>query len=250
MTRLKLIKKSFYNRIMKIIISILLFNLLLLPVKAQEYDFFDDSYKNYREAAKFLNENPSSDKRISWSENCFYFGKKKFTFKDYTKYNSDGFKKIVLTQSANNSVKLVFYESNGCRGMNDTYFKVFYKNKEKYDSRTDFFKGRKHLKDRRIYLNINFYIDKDLNKNGKDELFIDVGYAFGMPWNETYYLFEYDDKTIKLIRKIRSSNWEERLSLSDHFKKKFKVSDAVLSNIIIENFNEKNFISNILDFIF
>ena len=197
-------------------ISILLLFLLSINISSvKEYDFFDDGYKNYREAAKFIDENPSSDKGISWSENCFYFGKKKFTFKDYTKYNSDGFKKIVLTQSANNSVKLVFYESNGCRGMNDTYFKVFYKNKEKYDSRTDFFKGRKHLKDRRIYLNINFYIDKDLNKNGKDELFIDVGYAFGMPWNETYYLFEYDEQSIRLIRKIRASSWEERLKLSD-----------------------------------
>ena len=29
-------------------------------------------------------------------------------------------------------------------------------------------------------------MDKDYNKNGKDELFIDSGYAFGMLWNETY----------------------------------------------------------------
>ncbi len=182
-----------------------------------------------------MNENPSSDKRISWSKDCFYYGKKEFSFKDYMNYDSDGFKKIVLTKSENSRVKLVFYESNGCR-LTDTYFKVFYDNEEKYDSRTDFFKGRKHLKDSRIYLNINFYIDKDLNKNGKDELFIDVGYAFGMPWNETYYLFEFDDKTIKLIRKIRTSNWEKSLRLSDHFKKKFKVTEAELSNIIIDNF--------------
>ena len=222
---------------MKKLIIISLFSLLTINISfAKEYDFFDNGYKNYREAAKFINENPSSDKRISWSKNCFYFGKKKFTFKDYMEYGTDGFKEIVLTQSINNSVKLVFYESNGCQGINDTYFKVFYKNEEKYDSRTDFFKGRKHLKNSRIYLNINFYIDKDLNKNGKDELFIDVGYAFGMPWNETYYLFEYDDKTIKLIKKIRASNWEERLSLSDHFKKKFKVTETELSNIIIKKF--------------
>ena len=220
----------------KFFIVLLLSSLSINISLAKEYDFSDDGYKNYREATKFLNDYPTSDKRISWSENCFYFGKKKFTFKDYMKYDSDGFKKIVLTQSVNNSVKLIFYESNGCRGMNDTYFKVFYDNEEKYDSRTDFFKGRKHLKDSRIYLNINFYIDKDLNKNGKDELFIDVGYAFGMPWNETYYLFEYDDKTIKLIKKIRAINWEERLSLSDHFKKKFKVTETELSNIIIKKF--------------
>lgn len=220
----------------KFFIILLLSSLSINISLAKEYDFADNGYKNYKEAAKFMDENPSSNKRISWSEDCFYFNKKKFSSINYTKYDSDGFKKIILTQSINNSVKLVFYENNGCRGMNDTYFKVFYKNEEKYDSRTDFFKGRKHLKDRRIYLNINFYIDKDLNKNGKDELFIDVGYAFGMPWNETYYLFEYDDKTIKLIKKIRASNWEERLSLSDHFKKKFKVTEAELSNTIIKNF--------------
>ena len=185
----------------KLFIILLLSSLSINLSVAKEYDFSDNGYKNYREAAKFIDENPSSNKLISWSDDCFYFDKKKFTFKDFTKYDSDGFKKNVLIKSINNSVKLVFYENNGCRGMNDTYFKVFYKNKEKYDSRTDFFKGRKHLKDRRIYLNINFYIDKDLNKNGKDELFIDVGYAFGMPWNETYYLFEYDDKTIKLVKK-------------------------------------------------
>ena len=90
-------------------ISILLLTSLSVNISsAKEYDFLDEGYKNYREAAKFINENPSSDKRISWSENCFYFGKKKFTFKDYMKYNSDGFKEIVLTQSVNNTVKLYF----------------------------------------------------------------------------------------------------------------------------------------------
>ena len=229
---------------MKKLFVILIFSLLSINKSfAKEYDFFDAGYKNYREAAKFISENPSSDKNLSWSKGCFYFDKKKFTYKDYMKYGSDGFKEIVLTQSINNKVKLVFYESNGCRGINDTYFKVFYNNEEKYDSRNDFFKGRKHLQNSRIYLNINFYIDKDLNKNGIDELFIDVGYAFGMPWNESYYLFEYDNKTIKLIRKIIVSNWEERLNLSDYFKKKFKVTEAELSNIIkynIINTHENN----------
>ena len=214
-------------------IFILLLSLLSVNISsAKEYDFFDEGYKNYREAAKFMSENPSSDKRINWSENCFYFSKKKFTFKDYMEYGSDGFKEIVLIQSINKSVKLVFYESNGCQGMNNTYFKVFYDNEEKYDSRNDFFVGRKHLKNKNVFLNLNFYIDKDYNNNGIKELFIDAGYAFGMPWNETYYLFEYDDRSIKLVRKIWASNWKERLGLSDHFKKKFKVTEAELSNII------------------
>ena len=220
---------------MKKLFIISLFSLLSINISfAEEYDFFDNGYKNYREAAKFMNENPSSDKRISWSKDCFYFGKKEFNFKNYMNYDLDGFKEIVLTKSENSRVKLVFYESNGCR-LTDTYFKVFYDNEEKYDSRTDFFVGRKHLKNKNVFLNINFYIDKDYNNNGVNELFIDVGYAFGMPWNESYYLFEYDDKTIKLIRKIRASNWEERLNLSDHFKKKFIVTEAELSNIIINN---------------
>ena len=62
-------------------ISILLLSLLSINISfAKEYDFFDYGYKNYREAAKFINENPSSDKRISWSKDCFYFGKKEFSF--------------------------------------------------------------------------------------------------------------------------------------------------------------------------
>ena len=220
---------------MKKLFIISLFSLLSINISfAEEYDFFDNGYKNYREAAKFMDENASNDKRISWSKDCFYFGKKEFNFKNYMNYDLDGFKEIVLTKSENSRVKLVFYESNGCR-LTDTYFKVFYDNEEKYDSRTDFFVGRKHLKNKNVFLNINFYIDKDYNNNGVNELFIDVGYAFGMPWNESYYLFEYDDKTIKLIRKIRASNWEERLNLSDHFKKKFIVTEAELSNIIINN---------------
>ena len=220
---------------MKKLFIISLFSLLSINISfAEEYDFFDNGYKNYREAAKFMDENASNDKRISWSKDCFYFGKKEFNFKNYMNYDLDGFKEIVLTKSENSRVKLVFYESNGCR-LTDTYFKVFYDNEEKYDSRTDFFVGRKHLKNKNVFLNINFYIDKDYNNNGVNELFIDAGYAFGMPWNESYYLFEYDDKTIKLIRKIRASNWEERLNLSDHFKKKFIVTEAELSNIIINN---------------
>ena len=232
---------------MKKILIILLFSLLSIDISfAKEYDFFDNGFKNYREAAKFMNENPSSDKRISWSQDCFYFGKKEFSFRDYMNYDLDGFKETVLTKSENSRVKLVFYESNGCR-LTDTYFRVFFDNEEKYDSRTDFFVGRKHHKNKNVFLNLNFYIDKDYNNNGINELFIDAGYAFGMPWNESYYLFEYDEQSIKLVKKIWARTWKERLNLSDHFKKKFKVSEAELTDIIIENFNKRNLVSNILN---
>ena len=63
---------------MKKLFIISLFSLLSINISvAEEYDFFDNGYKNYREAAKFIDENPSSNKLISWSDDCFYFDKKK-----------------------------------------------------------------------------------------------------------------------------------------------------------------------------
>ena len=78
---------------MKKLFIISLFSLLSINISfAEEYDFFDNGYKNYREAAKFMDENASNDKRISWSKDCFYFGKKEFNFKNYMNYDLDGFK--------------------------------------------------------------------------------------------------------------------------------------------------------------
>ena len=74
------------------------------------------------------------------------------------------------------------------------------------------------------------------NNNGKQELFIDAGYAFGMPWKESYYLFEYDDNSIELVKNFIAGDWTERLGVSDHFKAKFEVSEDELSKIIIEKF--------------
>ena len=66
---------------MKKLFIISLFSLLSINISfAEEYDFIDNGYKNYKEAAKFIDENPSSNKRISWSEDCFYFDKKKIYF--------------------------------------------------------------------------------------------------------------------------------------------------------------------------
>jgi len=207
------------------------------------FDFFEHGYKTYREAAEYKLKDYPNDKSIS----CFVFQGKLWSMygrsldpskRNYLEYDINGWKKSLLVESNNKKIKLVFYESNQCYWA-DSYFKVFFDNKEKYDSRTDFFDDREHLKGRSVNLNINYYIDKDYNKNGKQELFLDVGYTFGMPWRESYYFFEYNNVTIKLIKKIVASKWEERLSISDYHhrpKPKFEISEEELAKIIIEKF--------------
>ncbi|WP_415271265.1 hypothetical protein ABXT52_03815 [Candidatus Pelagibacter sp. Uisw_121] len=210
--------------------------------KDKKFDFFDHGYKDYRSAAKYMFENYPDDK----SRRCFRFKGKLWsfdgrrindtdTFYTYLDYDRDGWQNKVIAKSNNGKIELVLHESNGCRRQN-TYFKILFENVEAYDSRADFFVGREHLKDMAVTLNINHYIDKDLNKNGKQELFIDAGYAFGMPWMESYYLFEYDDNSIELVKNFIAGDWKERLGVSDHFNAKFEVSDDELSKIIIEKF--------------
>ena len=211
--------------------------------KDKPFDFFDHGYKDYRSAAKYMIENYPDDK----SNRCFIFKGKRWSFDGkrinedsdkfytYLDYDIDGWQNKVLTKSNNGKIELVLYLSNGCYRPN-SYFKILFENKEAYDSRTNFFEGREHLKHVDVTLNINHYIDKDLNKNGKQELFIDAGYAFGMPWKESYYLFEYDENSIQLVKNFIAGDWKERLGVSDHFKAKFEVSDEELSKIIIEKF--------------
>ena len=199
--------------------------------KDKKFDFFDHGYNDFRSSAKYMVENYPDDK----STKCFVFKGKSWRFDDYSNYEINGWKNKVLTKSNNGKIELVLYLSNGCYRPN-SYFKILFENKEAYDSRSNFFEGREHLKDVDVTLNINHYIDKDLNKNGKQELFIDAGYAFGMPWKESYYLFEYDDNTIELVKNFIAGDWTERLGVSDHFKAKFEVSDDELSKIIMEKF--------------
>ena len=115
-----------------------------------------------------------------------------------------------------------------------------YKDKIFYDSRKDF---EELTSDGwRIFLNINHYIDKDLNNNGKQELFIDAGISIGNNWIESYYLFEYDESSIKLIKNFMAGDWKERLGISDHFKAKFEVTEEVLAKIINRNFSENVYV--------
>ena len=205
------------------------------------FDFFDHGYKDYRSAAKYMTENYPNDK----STRCFIFkGKewrfdgRKINFSDkfytYLDYDIDGWKNNIITSTKNNSVKVIFYEDSGCYTP-DTYFKVLFEDKIFYDSRKDL---EEITPDGwSIFLNINHYIEKDLNKNGKQELFIDAGFSLGNNWIESYYLFEYDDSSINLVKKFMAGDWKERLGVSDHFKAKFKVPDEELAKIIIEKFN-------------
>jgi hypothetical protein len=188
-----------------------------------------------------MTENYPNDK----STRCFIFkGKewrfdgRKINFSDkfytYLDYDIDGWKNNIITSTKNNSVKVIFYEDSGCYTP-DTYFKVLFEDKIFYDSRKDL---EEITPDGwSIFLNINHYIEKDLNKNGKQELFIDAGFSLGNNWIESYYLFEYDDSSINLVKKFMAGDWKERLGVSDHFKAKFKVPEEELAKIIIEKFN-------------
>jgi len=209
--------------------------------KDKPFDFFDHGYKDYRSAAKYMTENYPNDK----STRCFIFKGKEWRFDGleiedsdkfytYLDYDIDGWKNKVIITSANKSIKVIFNEDSGCY-RRDTYIQVLFEDKIFYDSRKDF---EELTSDGwSIFLNINHYIDKDLNNNGKQELFIDAGFSLGNNWIESYYLFEYDDSSINLVKKFMAGDWKERLGVSDHFKAKFKVPEKELAKIIIEKFN-------------
>ena len=204
----------------------------------KQFDFFDHGYKNYREAAEYMLKNYPNDK----SPRCFRFKGKKWGFdgwsedpslRNYLEYDKNGWKENVIAKSKDNITKVVFYENNGCR-WRDTYFKVFFNDKKFFDSRIDHEIWTSEGWD--ISLNINLYIDKDYNLNGKNELFIDAGYSMGNNWIEQYYFFEYDKNSIKLIKNFIAGDWKKRLGVSDHFKNKFEVSEEELIKVITENF--------------
>ena len=215
--------------------------------KDKKFDFFDHGYKNYRSAAKYMIENYPDDK----STRCFIFKGKNWGFdrwkinKDsdkfytYLDYDIDGWQNKVIITSANKLIKVIFNQDSGCY-RRDTYIQVLFEDKIFYDSRKDFekltFDGWS------IFLNINHYIDKDLNNNGKQELFIDAGISIGNNWIESYYLFEYDESSIKLIKNFMAGDWKERLGISDHHKAKFEVTEEVLAKIIIRNFSENAYV--------
>ena len=75
------------------------------------------------------------------------------------------------------------------------YFKIYLNGKEVFNSREE-----ANYEPWMVGFNINLYIDKDYNQNGKKELFIDAGISQGNNWSEQYYFFEYDKNSIKLVK--------------------------------------------------
>jgi hypothetical protein len=215
--------------------------------KDKPFDFFDHGYKDYRSAAKYMFENYPDDK----SSRCFMFKGKQWgfdgrkindtdTFYTYSDYSKDGWQNKIITTSNDKLIKVIFHEDNGCRNQ-DTYFQVLFEDKIFYDSRKDF---EELTSDGwSIFLNINHYIDKDLNNNGKQELFIDVGISIGNNWIESYYFFEYDESSIKLIKNFMAGDWKERLGVSHLLKAKLEATEEVfLAKIINRNFSENVYV--------
>ena len=215
--------------------------------KDKKFDFFDHGYKDFRSSAKYMVENYPDDKSIScfifkgkyWGFDRWKINKDSDKFYTYLDYDIDGWQNKVIITSANKLIKVIFNQDSGCY-RRDTYIQVLFEDKIFYDSRKDF---EELTSDGwSIFLNINHYIDKDLNNNGKQELFIDAGYTIGNNWLEKYYLFEYDESSIKLVKKFIAGDWTERLGVSDHFKAKFKVTEEVLAKIINRNFSENVYV--------
>ena len=207
--------------------------------KEKEFDFFDHGY-DYHEASAYMKKNYTVSNGVSdGNYGCMLYKGELHHFRDYLDYDKNGWKNKVIITSANKSIKVIFNEDNGCL-WRDTYIQVLFEDKIFYDSRKDF---EELTSDGwSISLNINHYIDKDLNKNGKQELFIDAGYTVGNNWLEEYYFFEYDESSIKLVKKFLAGDWTQRLGISDHFKQKFTVSEEELANVIYKNFSESKYV--------
>jgi len=215
--------------------------------KDKPFDFFDHGYKDYRSAAKYMFENYPDDK----SSRCFMFKGKQWGFDGrkindtdifytYSDYSKDGWQNKVITTSNDKSIKVIFHEDNGCRNQ-DTYFEVFFKDKMFFDSRISFKEFR--ADGWRIFLNINFYIDKDYNQNGKKELFIDSGFTIGKNWVEEYFFFEYDESSIKLVKNFMAGDWTGRLGVSHLLKANLEATEEVLlAKIINRNFSENVYV--------
>ena len=207
--------------------------------KEKEFDFFDHGY-DYHEASAYMKKNYTvSNGASDGNIGCMLYKGKLHHFRDYLDYDKNGWKKNTIIKSKDGLVTVVLSEAATCPGSN--YFKVYFNGAETFDSRPDLktFINLHHS----VWLNINYYIDKDHNLNGKNELFIDAGYSRGIRWDEWYYFFEYDKTSIKLVKSFRAGEGKDptemfkgRLNISDHFNKKFTVTEEELIKVITKNF--------------
>ena len=210
--------------------------------KEKPFDFFDNGY-NYHEASLYMKNNyigPSDGNYgcMNYNGLLYQFRKSESHKYDYLDYDKNGWKKTIIANSEDNLVKVFLIEAPLCLGLYN-YIQIYFNDKEIFDSRPDV---KKWTSDRRkIGFNINLYIDKDYNQNGIKELFIDAAFLVNNV-KEIYYFFEYDTTSIKLVKKILAENWKEKLGVSDHFKKKFEVSEEDLIKVITKNFNENDYV--------
>ena len=198
--------------------------------RGKAFDFFDHGY-NYHEASVYMQKNYAALNGVSDGNfGCMRYKGELHSFTNYLDYDETGWKKKTITKSKDDLVTVVLSSAATCL-YSSNYFKVYFNGVEIFDSRPDF-KGLNIP----IGLNINSYIDKDYNLNGKNELFIDAGYPTGAKWDESYYFFEYDKNSIKLIKNFRAIHWDRRLEISDHHNSKFIVPEAELIKVITDNF--------------
>ena len=207
--------------------------------KEKPFDFFDQGY-NYHEASIYMKNNYTDPSDGNYG--CMLYNGHLYQFQNsdqkklnYLDYDKNGWKKTTFEKSKDGLVTAVLTEAPTCLGASN-YFNVYFKGKEVFDSKPDF--KKQYDKGDKVGLNINSYIDKDYNLNGKSELFIDAGYDLGGNTRyERYYFFEYDTNSIKLKKNLLADDWKKRLNISEYFQNKFSVSEEELIKVITKNFS-------------
>ena len=209
--------------------------------KEKPFDFFDQGY-NYHEASIYMKNNYTDPSDGNYG--CMLYNGHLYQFQNsdqkklnYLDYDKNGWKKTTFEKSKDGLVTAVLTEAPTCLGASN-YFNVYFKGKEVFDSKPDF--KKQYDKRGKVGLNINSYIDKDYNLNGKSELFIDAGYNLGR--YERYYFFEYDTNSIKLKKNFLADDWKKRLNISERFQNKFSVSEEELIKVITKNFSDNVYV--------
>ena len=209
--------------------------------KDKPFDFFDHGY-NYHEASLYMQKNyvDPSDGNFG----CMLYNGYLYQFQNsdqkkhnYLDYDKEGWKQKTIAKSEDNLVTVILIEAPTCMELSN-YFKIYLNGKEVFNSREE-----ANYEPWMVGFNINLYIDKDYNQNGKKELFIDAGISQGNNWSEQYYFFEYDKNSIKLVKNFWAVDWKERLGVSHLLKANFEATEeALLAKIINRNFSENVYV--------